>query len=115
LYTEVERMLDAHERAPAFLSTPAVTAFDDSSVGRSLEGRRIGPYLLSSRIGAGGMGVVYKARDSRLDRTVAIKVLPPDSAADHHARERFEREGRAIAALNNPNICALYDVGESID
>jgi serine/threonine-protein kinase len=109
--TEVERMLESHDRAAGFLSTPAAAAFASSA--RSLEGQRIGPYQLAARIGAGGMGEVYKARDTRLDRTVAIKVLPPDVVDDPHARERFVREGRAIAALNHPNICALYDVGDA--
>jgi TolB-like protein len=79
--------------------------------------RRIGPYELMSRIGAGGMGEVYKARDTRLNRIVAVKVLPPAVANDPAARERFEREARAVAALNHPHICTLHDVGrhEEID
>src|SRR5262245_54691209 len=72
---------------------------------QSLVGRVIGPYELQSIIGAGGMGTVYKARDTRLGRTVAIKVLPPEVADDPAAREQFAREGRAIAALNHPHIC----------
>jgi eukaryotic-like serine/threonine-protein kinase len=111
---EVERMLDSHEQAAGFLSSPAVDSFDaDRSKAR--EGQRIGPYILGARIGAGGMGEVYKARDTRLDRTVAIKLLPPDFAGDVQARERFVREGRTIAALNHPNICALYDVADSLE
>ena len=78
---------------------------------QSLEGQRIGPYQISSLIGAGGMGEVYKARDTRLDRPVAIKVLPQQVANDPQARDRFEREARAIAALNHPHICTLYDIG----
>src|SRR4051794_38207127 len=74
-------------------------------------GTRLGPYELQSAIGAGGMGEVYKARDTRLDRTVAIKVLPGDVASNPGVRQRFEREARAVAALNHPHICALYDVG----
>jgi serine/threonine protein kinase/Tol biopolymer transport system component len=112
LRNEVERMLDSHDRAAGFLSTPATALLDGSAV-RSLEGQRIGPYQLGARIGAGGMGEVYRARDTRLDRTVAVKVLPPDFVYDPHARERLVREGRAIAALNHPNICALYDVGDT--
>src|SRR6185295_7268519 len=104
LCDEVRRMLESHGRAAGFLSTPAVALLDAASAVPSLDGQRIGPYLLGSRIGAGGMGVVYKARDTRLDRTVAIKVLPSDIAADLQARERFDREGRAIAALNHPHI-----------
>ena len=76
-------------------------------------GVRLGAYEVLSLIGAGGMGEVYKARDTRLDRTVAIKVLPEQFAADPERRERFERECRAVAALNHPHICNLYDVGEA--
>ncbi len=74
-------------------------------------GTRLGPYELIAPLGAGGMGEVYRAKDSRLGRTVAIKVLPPDTAADSSARVRFEREARAIAALSHPNICVVHDVG----
>jgi serine/threonine protein kinase/tetratricopeptide (TPR) repeat protein len=73
---------------------------------------RLGPYEILSTIGAGGMGEVYRARDARLGRTVAIKVLPPHIAHDPDARARFEREARAIAALNHPHICTLHDVGQ---
>src|SRR5512140_2638225 len=75
-------------------------------------GSRLGPYEIVGALGAGGMGEVYKARDSRLDRTVAIKVLPPAVASDHDRRVRFEREARTIAALNHPHICTLHDVGD---
>jgi len=74
-------------------------------------GTRLGPYEILSPLGAGGMGEVYKARDSRLDRLVAIKVLPEHVVADHERRERFEREARAVASVNHPHICALYDIG----
>ena len=74
-------------------------------------GTSLGPYLIVAPLGAGGMGEVYKARDTRLDRSVAIKVLPADVAVDPQARERFEREARAVAALNHPHICTLHDVG----
>ena len=72
---------------------------------------KLGPYEIVSPIGAGGMGEVYRARDTRLDRTVAIKVLPQHLADTPDAKQRFEREARAISALNHPHICALYDVG----
>jgi eukaryotic-like serine/threonine-protein kinase len=75
-------------------------------------GTRLGPYEIQSAIGAGGMGEVYKARDTRLDRTVAIKVLPPTVAADPERRARFEREAKTIAGLNHAHICTLYDVGD---
>ena len=74
-------------------------------------GARLGPYELVSLIGRGGMGEVYKARDTRLDRTVAIKVLLAHVASDPDLRERFDREARAISSLNHPHICSLYDVG----
>ena len=67
-----------------------------------------------SRIGAGGMGEVYKARDTRLGRTVAIKLLPPDVSADPERRARFTREAKIVAALSHPHICPLYDVGENV-
>ena len=76
-------------------------------------GARLGPYELLSAIGAGGMGEVYKARDMRLDRTAAIKVLPPHFSADPDRRARFQREAKIIAGLNHPHICTLYDVGET--
>jgi serine/threonine protein kinase len=77
-------------------------------------GARLGPYEILGALGAGGMGEVYKARDPRLDRTVAIKVLPSDVAGDPDVRARFEREARAVAALDHPHICGVYDVG-SVD
>src|SRR3954462_3457243 len=74
-------------------------------------GVRLGPYEIVSAIGAGGMGEGYRARDTRPDRTVAIKVLPAQFAADPELRARFDREARAVSSLNHPHICALYDVG----
>src|SRR5262245_28477096 len=75
-------------------------------------GARLGPYEIVSALGAGGMGEVYKARDTRLDRAVAVKILPPALAVDPQFRERFDREARAISHLTHPNICTLHDVGE---
>jgi serine/threonine protein kinase/Tol biopolymer transport system component len=77
-----------------------------------LPGRRLGPYEILSSIGAGGMGEVYRARDTRLDRIVAIKVLPTHLADRSELRERFEREARTIAGLNHPHICTLFDIGQ---
>ena len=74
-------------------------------------GTRLGSYEVTAAIGAGGMGEVYRARDTRLDRAVAIKVLTPELAAAPEFRERFTREARAISSINHPHICALYDVG----
>src|SRR5580704_10975078 len=76
-----------------------------------IPGTKFGPYEIQSLIGAGGMGEVYRARDTRLERTVAIKVLPAHLSFDPVGRQRFEREARAIAALQHSNICTLYDVG----
>ena len=77
-----------------------------------LPGRRIGPYEILSAIGAGGMGEVYKARDNRLARVVAIKVLPTHLADSSELRERFDREAKTIASLNHPHICVLHDIGQ---
>jgi len=74
-------------------------------------GARLGPYEILGAVGAGGMGEVYKARDTRLERTVAIKVLPPHLSASPEVRQRFEREAKTISQLSHPHICALYDVG----
>jgi eukaryotic-like serine/threonine-protein kinase len=78
-------------------------------------GTKLGPYEIVSPLGAGGMGEVYRARDTRLGRDVAIKVLPANLSSDAQRRERFEREARAISALNHPHICTLYDVGREAD
>ena len=72
---------------------------------------RLGPYEILSPLGAGGMGEVYRAKDTRLDRTVAIKILPEHLSSNPQVRERFEREARAISSLNHPHICVLHDVG----
>src|SRR5206468_2878976 len=74
-------------------------------------GARLGPYEILAPLGAGGMGEVYRARDTRLERTVAIKVLREQLGEDPQFRERFDREARTISHLEHPHICALYDVG----
>jgi eukaryotic-like serine/threonine-protein kinase len=74
-------------------------------------GTKLGPYEIQSSLGAGGMGEVYRARDARLEPTVAVKILPMHLSDNPGAKQRFEREARAISSLSHPNICHLYDVG----
>src|SRR5664279_2171037 len=74
-------------------------------------GTKLGPYEIVAPLGAGGMGEVYQARDTRLDRTVAIKILPSHLSDDVTRRQRFEREAKAVSSLNHPHICTLYDIG----
>src|SRR5437867_6640393 len=74
-------------------------------------GTRFGPYEILNAIGAGGMGEVYRAKDTRLDRIVAIKVLPSHLSANPQLKQRFEREARAISSISHPHICSLYDIG----
>jgi len=74
-------------------------------------GSKLGPYEIQSALGAGGMGEVYRARDTRLNRTVAIKILAAHLSSSAELKQRFEREARALSSLNHPNICHLYDVG----
>jgi predicted Ser/Thr protein kinase len=94
--------------AVAQLAPPSTTATGDTILG---PGTRLGPYEVQALIGTGGMGEVYRARDTRLNRIVAIKVIPHSFSTDPARRQRFEREARAISALQHPNICTLYDVG----
>jgi len=84
-----------------------------SAIVQRKAGDRLGPYEIVALLGAGGMGEVYRAHDSRLDRTVAIKVLPAHLSSRPELRQRFEREARAISSLSHPNICAVFDTGEA--
>ncbi len=123
LRRELESLLAAHQKAGSFIeTTPAkglTSALDfdkakasvASAAAGSMAGQKLGHYHLVSLLGAGGMGEVYRARDPRLDRNVAIKVLPQHLSAHPDAMARFEREAKAIAALSHPNILAIYDFG----
>jgi serine/threonine protein kinase len=112
LKSEIESLL-ARESRGNILDGPAADLVSNSKTARSLSaGDKLGPYEIVALIGAGGMGEVYKARDPRLMRNVALKVLPTEVSRDPARRQRFEREAHAIAALNHPNIMAIYDVGE---
>jgi serine/threonine protein kinase len=121
---EVESLLAYQPRAKEFIETPAsrpdgnlsflvdaVRRLHESSVPGRFVGRTFGSYEVKALIAAGGMGEVYRAVDTRLDRIVAIKILPEHLADDAERRERFKREAKIVSGLNHPHICALYDVG----
>ena len=115
LRAEVESLLEAHYDAGHLAEGSPLGAMPASAVvslgDRLRPGVRLGPYEIISKVGQGGMGEVYRAHDTRLDRAVAVKVLPAEFAADPDRLARFEREARATAALNHPNILAVHDVG----
>jgi len=101
--SEAESLIAAHDNGGS--------RFLAQASGELKPGTKLGPYEIVALAGAGGMGEVYRARDTRLDRIVAIKILPGHVADRDGLRERFECEARAISALNHPHICTLYDVG----
>jgi serine/threonine protein kinase len=116
LRREVQELLTYSAEAEAFLERPAVDvapAPPGAAPEATLVGRTISHYQVLSLLGAGGMGEVYLARDPRLDRAVAIKILPGELAEDADRMQRFTREAKAASALNHPNVATIYDVGES--
>jgi eukaryotic-like serine/threonine-protein kinase len=116
LRREVETLLAAHDQATRFMEKPALDAVSqtlEQKESRSLVGRKLGPYEILSLLGRGGMGEVYRARDTRLDRIAALKILPSDMASDPERLRRFVREAKAASALNHSNIATIYEIGES--
>jgi eukaryotic-like serine/threonine-protein kinase len=113
LRREVESLLRLDSRGNRFIEEPALEVATKmiAQQPQSLIGQQIGSYQMVSLLGAGGMGVVYQARDTRLRRPVAIKVLPADKVTDPERKRRFIQEARAASALNHPNIIAIYDIG----
>ena len=115
LKRDVESLLAQESAAKGFLSTPAAAlAAGLMGGGTSFIGRQLGPYVIQARLGAGGMGEVYRAHDTKLGRDVAIKILPSIFTRDPERLARFEREARLLAALNHPNIGAIYGL-EDVD
>jgi eukaryotic-like serine/threonine-protein kinase len=111
---QVELLLSKAEEAGSFLETPAMRDMTVTlTAAVPLLGRQIGPYRIVSPLGAGGMGEVYRAHDSKLGRDVAIKTLPAEFARDPDRLARFRREARTLASLNHPNIAAIYGLEES--
>ena len=114
LRREVVSLLEAEQRAGGFIESTAIDDAARALVGQSgpiVIGTEFSHYKIIERVGEGGMGEVYLARDNRLNRRVAIKLLPPSLTADAHIVARFEREARAVSALNHPNIITIHEVG----
>jgi serine/threonine protein kinase len=114
LRQEVESLLASNECAKSFLETPAVAQVEDAFASKNHEGQRIGSYQIEELIGAGGMGEVYRARDTKLNRNVAIKFLLPAVARDPDRLARFGREAQLLASLNHPHIAQIFGL-EGVD
>jgi serine/threonine protein kinase len=115
LRREVESLLRQESEAAGFLSAPAAAVIGSAMNNGTFIGRHVGPYTIQEQLGAGGMGQVYRARDTKLNRDVAIKILPPVYTRDTERLARFEREARMLAALNHPHIGAIYGLEHADD
>ncbi len=118
LKEEANSLINAYDEAGDFIEQPAIAQDARVLIGREQDqriGREIGPYRIIERLGAGGMGEVYLAQDARLNRMVALKILPAYFASDDARLRRFQSEARAASALNHPNILTIHEVGESED
>ncbi len=116
LRREVEALLAADEQAGSLIEAPAYAVAAPLIVGGdtpSLLGKNIGHYQIISLVGKGGMGEVYRARDTKLDRIIALKILPQEMSADGERMRRFSREAKAASALNHPNVAHIYEIGEA--
>ncbi|HEV2834814.1 MAG TPA: protein kinase, partial [Pyrinomonadaceae bacterium] len=121
LRAEVEKLIDSHQQASAedFIGgcaadDGAALLIDDAEAEarRLKKGQQFGSYTILDRLGTGGMGEVYLAKDSRLERTVALKVISPDIAADKRRMQRFSQEAKVASSLNQPNIVTIFEFGE---
>ena len=110
LRRQVDRLLASHDRAVTFLETPAAASIE--ALSEDLTGRVVSTYRIEAPLGAGGMGDVYRAHDSKLDRPIALKLLPGYLTADSERLRRFHAEAKAASSLNHPNLLVVHDFGE---